>query len=93
MDAKQAPSMRVCSLASTFSELTAREKKDFFAIVAASSNLMLTVEDIERTIASAGDISRAAVALGCSRRTLQLHMRQLGIAPGRGGRRKRLEAV
>lgn len=48
----------------------------------------LTVEDIERTIASSGDIGRAAVALGCSRRTLQLHMRQLGMAPGRGGRRK-----
>jgi len=83
------PSLRVYSLAKTLLEdFTDEERRDFYAIVASSSKIDLSVEKIEKAISTAGDISRAATALGCSRRTLQLHMRKLGMAPARGGRRK-----
>lgn len=51
--------------------------------------------DLERStilaaIANAdGNLSRAAKALGCSRRTLQNRMREYGMARGKAGRRKR----
>ncbi len=45
---------------------------------------------IVQAIQEAGNnISKAARALGCSRRTLQNRMRTYRIAPGKAGRRKR----
>jgi hypothetical protein len=46
--------------------------------------------EIERTIRDEGSITRAAAALGASRRTLQNRMRAYGMPRGRAGRpRKR----
>jgi DNA-binding NtrC family response regulator len=37
-----------------------------------------------------GNISEAAKMLGCSRRTLRVRMRELGMPPGKGGRKFKL---
>jgi hypothetical protein len=44
---------------------------------------------VVEAIKSTKNLSAAARALGCSRRTLQNRMREYGLAPGRSGRPKR----
>jgi transcriptional regulator of acetoin/glycerol metabolism len=47
--------------------------------------LNISREQIEKEIAVDGNISKAAQRLGCSRRTLQNHMRKHKIPPGAPG--------
>jgi DNA-binding NtrC family response regulator len=50
-----------------------------------------TREPIDAALASCdGDVTKAAVLLGCARRTLQNRMRALGIPPGTPGRRHKI---
>lgn len=44
---------------------------------------------VAEAIRSTKNLSAAARALGCSRRTLQNRMREYGMAPGKSGRPKR----
>lgn len=82
---------RVTEIMRLMLEATPQERAEVVSLLRGktveSRRGLLTKEDIERAVSSAKTLDDAATQLGVSRRTLQYHMRLLGLPPGRPGRR------
>ena len=89
---KQKVSIAVDMIRAALKILEPGEREEVLATVALSldapADARTRVEAAIRT--TSGNITKAALVLGCSRRTLQNHMRALDLPTGKRGRKPKL---
>jgi len=77
---------RIADIVQSILDLSPVERAEVLSIVRGKTvetqHGLMTREDFEKALTDAKNLNEAAVKLGVCRRTLQYHMRLLGLPPG-----------